>query len=115
MLFRSSWTSAIVKQTSARQICAWHRSLKPAARLSYAEQREREKTLKKAQKRVDDAENEITRLESEIASIEAEISAGNTTPDIFERHANATKALENAMSLWELAGMELEELKQRYS
>ena len=88
---------------------------KPAARLSYAEQREREKTLKKAQKRVDDAENEITRLESEIASIEAEISAGNTTPDIFERHANATKALENAMSLWELAGMELEELKQRYS
>ena len=88
---------------------------KAAARLSYAEQREREKTLKKAQKRVDDAETEITRLEGEIAAIEAEIAAGNTPPDIYDRHAAATKALENAMSLWELAGMELEELKQRYS
>ncbi|MDE6453387.1 MAG: hypothetical protein K2L27_04205, partial [Muribaculaceae bacterium] len=58
---------------------------------------------------------EITRLEGEIASIEAAIAAGDTAPDIYDRHAAATKALENAMSLWELAGMELEELKERYS
>ena len=87
---------------------------KSAARLSYAEQREREKTLKKAQKRVDEAEAEVTRLEGEIAAIEAEIAAGNTPADIYERHAAANKAMENAMSLWELAGMELEELKERY-
>ncbi len=88
---------------------------KPAQRLSYAEQRERDKAIKKAQKRVEDAETEITRLEGEIASIEAAIAAGDTAPDIYDRHAAATKALENAMSLWELAGMELEELKERYS
>ena len=88
---------------------------KPAQRLSYAEQRERDKALKKAQKRVEDADTEITRLEGEIASIEAAIAAGDTAPDIYDRHAAATKALENAMSLWELAGMELEELKERYS
>ncbi|MDE6541260.1 MAG: ATP-binding cassette domain-containing protein, partial [Muribaculaceae bacterium] len=88
---------------------------KPAQRLSYAEQRERDKAVKKAQKRVEDAETEITRLEGEIASIEAAIAAGDTAPDIYDRHAAATKALENAMSLWELAGMELEELKERYS
>ena len=87
----------------------------PAApRLSYAEQRERDKALRRAQKKVEDAEAEITRLEGEIASIEAEIAAGNTPADIYDRHAAATKAMENAMSLWELAGMELEELRARY-
>ena len=87
----------------------------PAApRLSYAEQRERDKALRRAQKKVEEAEAEITRLEGEIASIEAEIAAGNTPVDIYDRHAAATKAMENAMSLWELAGMELEELRARY-
>ena len=87
----------------------------PAApRLSYAEQRERDKALRRAGKKVEEAEAEITRLEGEIASIEAEIAAGNTPPDIYDRHAEATKAMENAMSLWELAGMELEELRARY-
>ena len=87
----------------------------PAApRLSYVEQRERDKALRRAQKKVEEAEAEITRLEGEIASIEAEIAAGNTPADIYERHAAATKAMENAMSLWELAGMELEELRARY-
>ena len=87
----------------------------PAApRLSYAEQRERDKALRRAQKKVEEAEAEITRLEGEIASIEAEIAAGNTPADIYDRHAAATKAMENAMSLWELAGMELEELRARY-
>jgi len=87
----------------------------PAApRLSYAEQRERDKALRRAQKKVEEAEAEITRLEGEIASIEAEIAAGNTPADIYDRHAAATKAVENAMSLWELAGMELEELRARY-
>lgn len=87
----------------------------PAApRLSYAEQRERDKALRRAQKKVEEAEAEITRLEGEIASIEAEIAAGNTPADIYDRHAAVTKAMENAMSLWELAGMELEELRARY-
>ncbi|MDE6286199.1 MAG: ABC-F family ATP-binding cassette domain-containing protein, partial [Muribaculaceae bacterium] len=87
----------------------------PAApRLSYAEQREREKAVKRAAKRVEDAETQIASIEERIASIEAEIAAGNTPADIYDRHAAATKELENAMSLWELAGMELEELKQRY-
>ncbi len=87
----------------------------PAApKLSYAEQREREKAVKRAAKRVEDAETQIAELEARIAAIEAEIAAGNTPPDIYDRHAAATKELENAMSLWELAGMELEELKSRY-
>ena len=49
-----------------------------------------------------------------MADIEAEIAGGCVDPEIFTRHADATKELENAMSLWELAQMELDELKERY-
>lgn len=49
-----------------------------------------------------------------MADVEAEIAVGCVDPEIFTRHADATKELENAMSLWELAQMELDELKERY-
>lgn len=82
----------------------------PTRKLSYAEQREHEKLVRKARKKVEDAETEINRLEKEVADIESILSAGNQPADIYERHAAATKQLENAMSLWELASMELEEI-----
>lgn len=78
--------------------------------LSYAEQREREKMIRKAKKKVTDAEESIASLEKQIADVEAEISSGKTDGDIFERHATLNKALENAMSVWELASMEYEEM-----
>ena len=88
-------------------------STEPAQRkLSYAEQREHEKLVRKARKKVEEAEAEIARLEKEVADIEATISAGNPPADIYDRHAAATKQLENAMSLWELASMELEEISK---
>ena len=80
-------------------------------KLSYAEQREREKIIKRAEKKVNEAEAEITRIEGEIADIEAEIAAGNVDNEIFNRHQDMTKKLENAMSVWELATMELDSLR----
>ena len=79
-------------------------------RLSYAEQREREKALRRARKKVEDAEAEVSRLEAEVKAIEDEMSGGNVSPEIFKRHADATKDLENAMSVWELAVGEAESL-----
>lgn len=88
-------------------------STAPAQRkLSYAEQREHEKLVRKARKKVEEAEAEISRLEQEVADIESAISAGNPPADIYDRHATATKQLENVMSLWELASMELEEISR---
>ncbi len=78
-------------------------------RLSYAEQREREKTVKRLRKKVEDAEAEVTRLEQVVTDIETEIAAGDGSEEILRRHAEARKNLENAMSVWELAVMELEE------
>ena len=83
-------------------------------KVSYAEMKEREKALRKAEKKVSEAEAEIVRVEGEIASVEAALAEGKTDDDIFIRHASLQKNLDNAMSIWELASMELDELKERY-
>ena len=83
------------------------------AKISYAEQREREKAIKRAEKKVSEAENEISKIEAEIAEIEDKIASGEMDSDIFNQHAAKNKQLENAMSLWELASMELDELKTK--
>lgn len=80
-------------------------------KLSYAEQRERDKAVRRLQKKVSDAEAEVSRLESVVSGIEAEIAAGDCSDDIFKRHAQAQKDLENAMSVWELAVMDYDQNK----
>lgn len=84
-------------------------------KLSYAEQREREKAIKRAEKKIKDAETEISNIEKEIAEIEAKIASGEVDSEIFNHHASKNKQLENAMSLWELASMELDEIKSKYN
>ena len=61
------------------------------------------------------AEADVSRRESELEEIEAKIAAGDVATEIFTAHADATKAVENAMSMWELAQTELDELKERYA
>ena len=87
-------------------------SAKP--RLSYAEQKERDRELKRAARKIEEAEAAVGQREAELADIEARIAAGDVSPEIFTAHAEATKAVENAMSVWELAGQDLDELKARY-
>ena len=78
-------------------------------KLSYAEQRE---ALRKATKRVEEAEAAVGACEEAISAIEARISSGEA---IYDEHAAAIKELENAMSVWEMAQMELDQLKEQYS
>ncbi len=88
---------------------------KSQAKLSYAEQRERDKMLRKAAKKVEEAETEVAKREQELADIEAKIAAGEVASEIFTAHEQAGKDLENAMSLWELAQTELDELKEKFA
>ncbi|MCH5244906.1 MAG: ABC-F family ATP-binding cassette domain-containing protein [Muribaculaceae bacterium] len=83
--------------------------LQPDRRLSYAEQRERDKRIRRQRKRVEELEAEVAAVEEELKSIEDEIAAGNVGNEVLTRHAETQKRLENTMSLWELASMELEE------
>lgn len=82
-------------------------------RRSYAEQKEYEKMLRKLRKAVEEAETEVGRIEKEIAEAEALMSSGNPPADIYERHGRLNKQLENAISVWELAGIELEDYQNR--
>ncbi|MBD5226085.1 MAG: ABC-F family ATP-binding cassette domain-containing protein [Bacteroidales bacterium] len=86
-----------------------------APRLSYAEQRERDKMIKRATKKVADAETGVADAEAAIAALEIRIAAGETEGDIFNQHQIKTRELENAMSMWEIAEQELAELKERFA
>lgn len=79
--------------------------------LSYAEQKERDKMLRKAEKAVKSAEEKIETLESQIADIEAKISKGDTSPDTLGLYEETRKNLENAMSDWEASQENLDNLQ----
>lgn len=78
---------------------------------SYADRRQLEKLLKRAARRVEEAEAAVAAAEHTLAAVEAEIAAGVVDGDVFDRHAEASKAVENAMSVWELAQMEYDRMK----
>lgn len=84
-----------------------------SSKLTYAQQKEREKMLRKARKNVEDAEAEISKLETAISDLESKMSSGEYDEALFAEHAKAQKQLENAMSHWELASMELEDFEKR--
>ena len=82
-------------------------------KLSYAEKKERERLFRKAEKKLAEAEKVVESLEIELSDIEAKLASGTNDNDLFLRHGDVKKKLENAMSEWELAGMELEYLKDK--
>ena len=78
---------------------------------SYAEKKEFEKQIRKAERLVKDAEAKVSQLEAELKVVEDKLAAGATDNDLFERHGEVSKSLDAAMSEWEDATMELENLK----
>ena len=82
-------------------------------KLYYDEKKERERLFRKAEKKLAEAEKVVESLEIELSDIEAKLASGTNDNDLFLRHGDVKKKLENAMSEWELAGMELEYLKDK--
>lgn len=78
---------------------------------SYAEKKEFEKQIRKAERLVKDAEAKVSQLEAELKVVEDKLAAGATDNDLFERYGEVSKSLDAAMSEWEDATMELENLK----
>ena len=78
---------------------------------SYAEKKEFEKQIRKAERLVKDAEAKVSQLEAELKVVEDKLAAGATDNELFERHGEVSKSLDAAMSEWEDATMELENLK----
>lgn len=80
---------------------------------SYVEQKEYDKMLRKFEKKVTLAEENIAKLEAELAEVEAKLAAGEIGDDLYQNHAKVSKNLDNAMSEWELASMELDNFKNK--
>ena len=80
--------------------------------MSYAEQKEREKNIRKAEKLVLDFENKIAEIEKQIAEIEKTLATGESVGfDVYSKHAELQSQLEKTMSEWELACEEVEKIK----
>lgn len=83
---------------------------KEERKLSYAEQKEREKILKRAEKRVKTCEENIASLEEKQKELEERLAKGEAGSELLAEYETTTKRLENEMSEWELAQEELETL-----
>ena len=86
-----------------------------AGALSYAEQKEYNKKLKKAERMVENCEVTISETESAISILEAQMATpeGASDMSLYERHQKLKQALDKAMEEWEVASEELEKLKQQ--
>ena len=85
---------------------------KTSRQLSYAEQREAEKKIKRATKAIAMIEEKIAALEEEQTAIEDRLSAGDASQEILDSYAEVKSKLETAMAEWEEAQEALEQLKQ---
>ena len=79
-------------------------------KLSYAEQKERDRTIRRAAKKIEEAENKVSEAESTLAAIEEKIAAGASDSETLKEYDEAQKNLENMMSLWEVAQQDYDEL-----
>ena len=85
-----------------------------AAKLSYEEQKELNKKLKKLERRVADCEAEIEQLESAISILEAKMATPEGASDmtLYEQHQKLKTQLDNVMEEWDVASCELEETRK---
>ena len=81
-----------------------------AAKLSYEEQKELNKKLKKLERRVADCEAEIEQTEAAIAILETKIATPEGASDrtLYEQHQKLKDQLDRVMEEWDAASSELE-------
>ena len=84
-----------------------------ASKLNYAEQKEREKILRQARKKVETFETQIAEIEAQIADIEQKIQQSTDLPaDIYTQHQTLTQQLDEVMMSWQEASEYLENLEK---
>ena len=81
-----------------------------AAKLSYEEQKELNKKLKKLERRVADCEAEIEQTEAAIVILEARMATpeGASDMSLYEQHQKLKEQLDRVMEEWDAATVELE-------
>jgi ATP-binding cassette subfamily F protein 3 len=88
---------------------------KSESRISYEERKEVARRIKKAERAVAACEEEIGQIEYAIDVVEQKLSTAEGASDmqLYEEHGKLKKSLDEAMTRWESATEELEELKAK--
>ncbi len=100
--------------TEAKKPSAAEAPQASAGRLSYEEQKELNKRLKKLERRVADCEAEIEQTEAAIAILEEKMATpeGASDMSLYEQHQKLKQQLDRVMEEWDAASTELEEAKK---
>ena len=80
-------------------------------RLSYEQQKEQQKKIRKLEKAVEQCEARIEELEAAVKMLEEQMATpeGSADVSIYERHGALKKQLDEAVNTWEETSLELEE------
>ena len=100
--------------TGAKKPSAAEAPQASAGRLSYEEQKELNKRLKKLERRVADCEAEIEQTEAAITILEEKMATpeGASDMSLYEQHQKLKQQLDRVMEEWDAASTELEEAKK---
>lgn len=81
-------------------------------KLSYQEQRERNRVIRRLERKVEELETDIHQLELKLEKIETKLSTpeGAADPTLYQSHEEVQQVITNTMTNWEKALLELEEL-----
>lgn len=100
--------------TGGKKLSAAEAPQASVGRLSYEEQKELNKRLKKLERRVADCEAEIEQTEAAIAILEEKMATpeGASDMSLYEQHQKLKQQLDHVMEEWDAASTELEEAKK---
>ena len=96
--------------TSSTMVSSVEEKTGPSNRLSYEQQKEQQKKVRRLEKAVEQCEARIGELEAAVKMLEDQLATPERLPmfPIYERHG-ALKQLDEAVNAWEEASLELEE------
>ncbi len=85
---------------------------KTEGRLSYAEQKERQRQISRVEKAIRMLEEEIARLEAEQKELEGRLAAGDASGQVLGRYSEVEQLLGKAMTEWESEQEKAEKLRE---
>ena len=97
--------------TSSTMVSSVEEKTGPSNRLSYEQQKEQQKKVRRLEKAVEQCEARIGELEAAVKMLEDQLATPEGAADvsIYERHGALKKQLDEAVNAWDEASLELEE------
>lgn len=97
--------------TSSTMVSSVEEKTGASNRLSYEQQKEQQKKIRRLEKAVEQCEARIGELEAAVKMLEDQLATPEAAADvsIYERHGALKKQLDEAVNAWEEASLELEE------